>query len=29
MSFHVFGQGFRLFLDTALQKPETMLKSYL
>ena len=29
MSFHAFGQCFQLFIDTALQKQENMLKSYL
>ena len=29
MSFHAFGQCFRLILDTTQQKPENMLKSYL
>ena len=29
MSFHAFGQCFQPFIDTALQKPENMLMSYL
>ena len=29
MSFHPFGQCFQPFIDTAFQKPENMLKSYL
>ena len=29
MSFHAFGQCFQLFIDTALQKQENMLISYL
>ena len=28
LSFHAFGQYFQLFIDTALQKQENMLKSY-
>ena len=28
MSFHGFGQCSQLFIDTALQKPKSMLKSY-
>ena len=28
MSFHAFGQCFRLILDITLQNPENMLKNY-
>ena len=29
MCFQAFGQRFQIILDTAIQKPQKMLKSYL